>query len=63
MSKWYVGRKHGHIGKVVFKSATTPTKETHGAQYAQVTGPFRTKLSAQVVAVCGMPKAKPLART
>jgi hypothetical protein len=41
MTKPYVGLIGG--GKrEVFRSATTPTNDSHGAQYLAVIGPFRT---------------------
>lgn len=33
----------------VFRSAETPTQETHGAFYSHVTGPFRTLKAAHVM--------------
>lgn len=36
----------------VFRSATTPTHETHGQTYKMVTGPFKTLRAARFMAVC-----------
>lgn len=52
MEKFYVGRKQGHAGRVVFKSANTPTPEAY-PQFASVIGPFRTKRAAILTAVTG----------
>lgn len=44
--KWYIGRKAGHVNEA-FRSAATPTEETHGDRYAVVIGPFRTERGAR----------------
>ncbi len=51
-SKFYVGRKPNQIGKDVFKSDVTPTKQMY-PQYVSVVGPFRTKRAAIMLAVFG----------
>jgi hypothetical protein len=54
MKHWYVGHKGG--ARQVFASLTTPTVASHGAQFAQVVGPFRTKRAAVWAASqCGNP--------
>ena len=53
MKRYYVGRKHGHIGSVVFTAETTPTEQTHGDKFAAVIGPFKTRRGAQFCALFG----------
>ena len=42
--RFYVGLKGGR--RFVFKSATVPTRATHGHRYNSVIGPYRTKRAA-----------------
>ncbi len=54
MSKrYYVGTHKGELRRTVFTSTSTPTQATHGAQYAAVIGPFRTKRAASFMALFG----------
>ena len=49
MRRYHVGVKDN--GKrEVFRAKGTPTKATHGTQYAYCIGPFRTKRGATVMA-------------
>lgn len=43
---WYLGRTHHDVNHV-FWNKTDPTRETHGANYLQVHGPFTKKLALQ----------------
>ena len=47
-TKLYVGCKAG--ARKIFRSAHTPTEETHGTQFDAVVGPFRTKAGAALCA-------------
>jgi hypothetical protein len=50
-TKIYVGLKLDCTGKrEVFRSTTTPTEQTHGAEYGAVIGPFRTMRGARFMA-------------
>lgn len=50
-SKWYVGANGA--ARVAFKADVLPTRESHGAQYGAVIGPFRTKRGAMFHAAFG----------
>lgn len=53
-SKYYVGHKGG--ARLVFKSETTPTRQSHGDRFNAVVGPFRTKRAAiWAASQCGNP--------
>lgn len=47
----YVGVKQGK--REVFKADSTPTEQSHGAQYGYVIGPFRTMRGAWYMALYG----------
>ena len=48
MDKIYVGLKLNCTSqREVFRAATAPTDNTHGAQYGAVIGPFRTVRAAE----------------
>ncbi len=47
-AKWYVGSRGGHA--VPFTATAEPTRETHGANYHAVMGPFRTRRAAILTA-------------
>ncbi len=49
--KYYVGCNVG--ARIVFRSPTVPTAETHGDIYNAVIGPFRTKYGASFMAKYG----------
>ena len=51
-TKPYVGVKAGNPWEV-FLSAGEPTRETHGARFAAVIGPFKTKRAAVFMAKHG----------
>lgn len=51
-TRWYVGVKASGA-RFPFKAETLPTRETHGAQYVAVIGPFRTKRGATFDAAFG----------
>ena len=51
-SKIYIGHKFGSRSEI-FRSAFTPTEETHGNRYFAVTGPFRTLAGARFMALFG----------
>jgi hypothetical protein len=46
-TKIYIGQK-GNL-REIFRSAKTPTQESHGHKYNAVTGPFRTLAGAKVM--------------
>ena len=50
-SKIYVGVCKNN--RVVFKSETVPTQQSHGSKYVAAIGPFRTMRAATLMAVCG----------
>ena len=50
--KPYVGFRTGSHDKV-FRSAETPTEESHGQEYLAVMGPFRTVAAAEFTAKHG----------
>jgi hypothetical protein len=50
-SKLYVGVNAGK--REVFRSSVNPSQETHGAKYAAVIGPFKTKRAAEFMAKYG----------
>jgi len=45
--------KRGQDDLILFRSPTTPTKETHGHLYTAVIGPFRSKVGASYFARYG----------
>lgn len=49
-TKLYVGHVKGTMQGDVFRSETTPTRETHGQKYLAVVGPFRTRRAADWLA-------------
>ena len=51
-TRWYVGVKASGA-RTPFKANSTPTRESHGAQYGAVIGPFRTKRGAMFDAAVG----------
>lgn len=51
--KWYVGKRHASVARVVFTSEMTPTQQTHGDRFSSVIGPFRTKRAASFTALFG----------
>jgi hypothetical protein len=53
MTRYYVGKKHNSIARVVFTSAITPTQQTHGERFSSVIGPFKAKRAAQFTALFG----------
>lgn len=55
----YVGYKNDK--RTVFKSAATPTQETHGDRYGAVVGPFRTMRAAIWMAKYRGPVARDVA--
>lgn len=52
MKRLYVGVTT-NAERVVFRSADTPTRLSHGGQYAYVIGPFSTRRGASVMALHG----------
>lgn len=51
--QWYIGLANGGRIRKTFTSDVTPTQATHGAEYAAVVGPFRTKRGAMFHAAVG----------
>lgn len=51
-TKLWVGCGKGY-SREVFRSALTPTEDTHGDRYYAAIGPFRTRRGAEFMATCG----------
>ena len=51
--RYYVGAKVENGKFEVFRSASTPTRTSHGSRFSVVIGPFRTKAGADVMAKYG----------
>lgn len=49
---FYLGTR-GREDLILFRSSTTPTKESHGHLYTAVTGPFKSKVGASYFARYG----------
>ncbi len=43
--KYHLGIKEGNV-RELFKSASTPTQESHGSKYLCTIGPFKTRRGA-----------------
>ena len=51
-NRWYVGCSGAE--RETFRAASTPTRESHGAEYAAVIGPFVTRHGAEYMAQYGV---------